>query len=96
MGKLKDSIIIDSENMPDLSMDDVIREDIFFRYGVDLTVAKRILSLMKLSRPPETLYVHNPELYDIWYREFLIDDDFNTQLNLFDNIEGDALWTWEK
>ena len=96
MGKLKDSIIIDSENMPDLSMDDMIREDIFFRYGVDLVIAKRVISLMRLSSPPETLYVHNPELYDIWLEEFLIDDGFNTQLNLFDNIEGDALWTWEK
>ena len=96
MGKLKDSIIIDSENMPNLSMDDMIREDIFFRYGVDLVIAKRVISLMRLSSPPETLYVHNPELYDIWLEEFLIDDGFNTQLNLFDNVEGDALWAWEK
>jgi hypothetical protein len=96
MGKLKDSIIIDSENMPDLSMDDMIREDIFFRYGVDLVIAKRVISLMRLSSPPETLYVHNPELYDIWLEEFLIDDGFNTQLNLFDDVEGDALWAWEK
>jgi hypothetical protein len=96
MGKLKNKTIIDGENMPDMTTDELIREDIFFRYGVDLQTAERILSLMKLSRPPETLYVHNPELYDIWYREFLIDDGFNTQLNLFDNIEGDALWTWER
>jgi hypothetical protein len=85
MGKLKDSIIIDAEDMPDMTTDELIREDIFFRYGVDLQTAKRILSLMKLSRPPETLYVHNPELYDIWYREFLNDDlDFQRQLDLFE------------
>jgi len=85
MGKLKDSIIIDAEDMPDMTTDELIREDIFFRYGVDLQTAKRILSLMKLSRPPETLYVHNPELYDIWYREFLNGDlDFQRQLDLFE------------
>ena len=87
MGKLKNKIIIDAENMPDMTMDEIIREDIFFRYGVDLTVAERILSLMKLSRPPETLYVHNPELYDIWYREFLYDSDINLQRQL-DLFEG--------
>jgi hypothetical protein len=85
MGKLKNQIIIDTEDMPDMIMDEIIREDIFFRYGVDLQLAERILSLMKLSRPPETLYVHNPELYDIWYREFLNDDmDFQRQLDLFE------------
>jgi hypothetical protein len=89
MGKLKDKIIIDGENMPDMTMDEIIREDIFFRYGVDLQTAERILSLMRLSHPPETLYVHSPELYDIWLEEFLIDtaaDDafFNAQLDLFE------------
>ena len=85
MGKLKNKIIIDAEDMPDMTTDELIREDIFFRYGVDLQTAERILSLMKLSRPPETLYVHNAELYDIWYREFLNDDmDFQRQLDLFE------------
>lgn len=74
-------------DMQDMTMDEIIREDIFFRYGIDLQTAERILSLMKLTVPPETLYVHNPELYDIWYREFLNDSDINFQRQL-DLFEG--------
>jgi hypothetical protein len=87
MGKLKQAMIEQMESdMPDMTMDEIIREDIFFRYGVDLQTAERILSLMRMSRPPETLYVHNPELYDLWYNEFLNDGDanFQRQLDLFE------------
>ena len=86
MGKLKNKIIIDGEDMPDMTMDEIIREDIFFRYGVDLQTAERVQSLMRLSPPPETLYVHSPELFDVWCKEFLIDTDrdFQRQLDLFE------------
>ena len=100
MGKLKQMMISQAESdMPDIgdmSMDDIIREDIFFRYGVDLQMAERLTSLMRMSPPPETLYAANPEVYDIWLKEFLYDTeaDFQRQLDLFD--EGDALWAWEK
>lgn len=80
MGKLKDELIAAeeqfwNENTPDLSMDNLIREDVLFRYGVDLDVARSIQNLMSMSPPPETLYVHNQEIYDLWWRVFTINDD---------------------
>lgn len=95
MSKLKDTIITMHENMPDMSTDEIISEDIFFRYNIDLPTAVRVMTLMRLSLPPETLYAHNPELFQIWLKEFLNDTNRNQlELDLFD--EGDTPWVWEK
>lgn len=79
--------------MPDVSMDELIKEDVFFRYGIDIDTAQRVMSLMRLSPPPEALYVHNPDVHEIWLKEFLNDTNCY-QLDLFD--EGDMPWVWER
>jgi hypothetical protein len=99
MGKLKQAMIEAQEQFfsfnepPDLSMDDLIKEDVFFRYGIDLPTAQRVMSLMRLSPPPEAVYVYNPDVYEIWLKEFLNDTN-RYQLELFD--EGNMPWVWER
>jgi len=80
MGKLKEAMIHAQEQFwheasPDLSMDDLIKEDVLFRYGVDLDVARSMQNHMSLSPPPEALYVHNQEVYDLWWRVFTTNED---------------------
>lgn len=80
MGKLKDAMIqaeeqFWNENTPDLSMDELIREDVFFRYGVDLDSARSLQNLMALTPPTEALYLTHPEIYDLWWNIFLANDD---------------------
>jgi hypothetical protein len=91
MGKLKNEMITAEEQFwneasPDLSMDDLIREDVLFRYGVYLDVARSMQNLMSLSPPPEALYVHNPEIYDLWWNVFTTNEDgqHSTQLELWE------------
>lgn len=91
MGKLKNEMIAAeeqfwNENTPDLSMDNLIREDVLFRYGVDLDVARSIQNLMSLLSPPEALYVTHPEIYNQWLSVFLTSQDsqHNGQLELWE------------
>jgi hypothetical protein len=91
MGKLKNEMIAAEEQFwneasPDLSMDDLIREDILFRYGVYLDVARSMQNLMSLSPPPEALYVHNQEIYDLWWSVFTTNEDgqHSAQLELWE------------
>ena len=91
MGKLKEAMIHAQEQFwheasPDLSMDDLIKEDVLFRYGVDLDVARSMQNLMSLLSPPEALYVTHPEIYNLWLSVFLTsqDDQHNAQLELWE------------
>jgi hypothetical protein len=94
MGKLKNEMVAAEEQFwneasPDLSMDDLIRDDVLFRYDVDLDAARSMQNLMKLCTPPEALYVSHPEIYDLWMGIFLIDTQadesfFQRQLDLFE------------
>jgi hypothetical protein len=102
MGKLKQAMIEAQEQFfsfnepPDLSMDDLIKEDVFFRYGVDIDVAQRVMTLLRAFPPPEHLYVTHPELHVVWLDEYIKDMDAkhcSKQLELFDD---GALWAWEK
>jgi hypothetical protein len=91
MGKLKNEMIAAEEQFwneasPDLSMDNLIREDVLFRYGVDLDVARSMQNLMAMSPPPEALYVHNQEIYDLWWGVFTTNEDgqHSAQLELWE------------
>ena len=100
MGKLKQAMIEAQErwdvDMPDLSMDELIKEDVFFRYGVDIEAAQRVMTLLRVYPPPEHLYVTHPELHVVWLDEYIKDMDnkhTGKQLELF---EGNMPWAWEK
>ena len=102
MGKLKQAMIEAQERWhigepPDLSMDELIKEDVFFRYGVDIEVAQRVMTLLRVYPPPEHLYVTHPELHVVWLKEYLEDMEnkqLSKQLDLFP--EGNMPWAWEK
>jgi hypothetical protein len=100
MGKLKQAMIEAQErwhiDTPDLSMDDLIKEDVFFRYGVDLDVAQRVMTMLRAFPPPEHLYVTHPELHVVWLDEYIEDmqnKHCSKQLELF---EGNTPWVWER
>ena len=85
MGKLKNKIIIDGEHMPDMTTDELIAEDIFFRYGIDLSAARSVMTILHAFPPPEHLYMTHPELHVLWLREYIKDAKFfNKQLDLFE------------
>jgi len=101
MGKLKQAMIEAQErwhvDTPDLTMDELIKEDVFFRYGVDIEVAQRVMTLLRVYPPPEHLYVTHPELHVVWLKEYLEDMEnkqLSKQLVLFP--EGNMPWAWEK
>jgi hypothetical protein len=91
MGKLKNEMIAAEEQFwneasPDLSMDELIREDVLFRYGVDLDTARSVMTLLRSFPPPEHLYVTHPELHVLWLKEYMDDMDskqHSKQLDLF-------------
>jgi hypothetical protein len=100
MGKLKQAMIEAQErwhiDTPDLSMDEIIKEDVFFRYGVDLDVAQRVMTMLRAFPPPEHLYVTHPELHVVWLDEYIEDmqnKHCSKQLELF---EGNTPWVWER
>ena len=91
MGKLKNAMIEAQEQFwneasPDLSMDDLVKEDVLFRFGLDVDTAIAIKNLMELCSPPEALYYTHPEIYDLWWNVFLVNDDkqHDLQLDLFE------------
>ena len=102
MGKLKQAMIEAQERWhigepPDLTMDELIKEDVFFRYGIDIEVAQRVMTLLRVYPPPEHLYVTHPELHVVWLKEYLEDMEnkqLSKQLTLFP--EGNMPWAWEK
>lgn len=93
MGKMKQLHIEQLETYEamqrDLSPDEMITEDIYFRYGIDLPDAIQVHNLMALTTPPADLYVTHPELYSIWLKRFTDDDPyFQRQLDLFYGEHG--------
>lgn len=112
MGKLKQAMIEAQErwniDMPDMSADEIIKEDmlfrygidkedVFMRYGIDIEVAQRVMTLLRAYPPPEHLYVTHPELHVVWLNEYIEDMEnkqLSKQLDLFD--EGDLPWIWER
>lgn len=90
MGKLKQKLIEEMENMDrEFTQDEIIAEDIYFRYGVDLKEATLLQNLMNFTAPPADLYVTNPEIYNIWLKRFTNDDPyFERQLDLFYGQQG--------
>jgi hypothetical protein len=85
MGKVKQNqILLEEMDMADYTQDEIIAEDIYFRYGVDLQEAIQLQNLMNFVSPPHELYVTNPEIYNIWLKRFTNDDPyFQKQLDLF-------------
>lgn len=93
MGKLKQLMIEQQEQYEamqrDMTSDEIIAEDIYFRYGIDLPEAIQAHNLMSLTAPPADLYVTHPELYSIWLKRFTDDDPyFQQQLDLFYGEHG--------
>lgn len=93
MGKLKNYLIEQQETYDamqrDLTPDEVIAEDIYFRYGIDLRESILTHNLMELTAPPTDLYTTHPELYGIWLKRFTNDDPyFQRQLDLFYGEHG--------
>jgi len=102
MGKLKQAMIEAQEQFfsfnepPNLSMDEIIKEDVFFRYGVDLDVAQRVMTMLRAFPPPEHLYMTHPELHVVWLDEYIEDmqnKHCSKQLELFDD---GSPWVWER
>ena len=85
MGKVKQNqILLEEMDMADYTQDEIIAEDIYFRYGVDLQEAIQLQNLMNFVSPPHELYVTHPEIYNIWLKRFTNDDPyFQKQLDLF-------------
>ena len=93
MGKLKNLLIEQQEQYEamqrDMTPDEIIAEDIYFRYGIDLPEAIQVHNLMSFTAPPADLYVTHPELYNIWLKRFTNDDPyFQQQLDLFYGEQG--------
>lgn len=93
MGKLKNLLIEQQEQYEamqrDLTTDEIIAEDIYFRYGIDLPEAIQAHNLMSFTAPPADLYTTHPELYSIWLKRFTDDDPyFQQQLDLFYGEQG--------
>ena len=90
MGKLKQLMIEEMErDMADMTQDEIIAEDIYFRYGVDLQEATLLQNLMNMTSPPHDLYITHPEVYNIWLKRFTNDDPyFQKQLDLFYGEHG--------
>jgi len=94
MGKLKQAMIEAQEQFfsfnepPNLSMDELIKEDVFFRYGVDIDAAQRVMTLLRVYPPPEHLYVTHPELHVVWLKEYLDDLELIKQHKQLDLFEG--------
>ena len=79
----------DMADMADLTQDEIIAEDIYFRYGIDLPEAIQVHNLMSFTAPPADLYVTHPELYNLWLKRFTNDDPyFQQQLDLFYGEHG--------